>query len=783
MKIPSYLKKEYKRTDKLEKVLTKKFKSIEDRNFIRSLFISVEKVSKKSRKEVWKIKYNLSEDEEARIEVILKKLKKDKKSKPVNSKDLPKILKKEFKSEKQLNKKVLKKVLLPKDKDFVKNLFHYNQSSESSDNGDSFGIWKIKEDLTKEEKKELKRIFKEIKKGKGKIKKLPLTFFSIIIGAILIFAIFIKNPLAESLSEKYLGKVFGATVDIDKMRFSFLKGGFKFDRMQVADENKLDYNLFELGRSDFRFSRRAFLLKKFVINSMVCKSISWDTKREKRAKLTNGNQKKENLSTEEKVKNIAYQDKDIKKLGESIEKAKNDPEAFIEEQWRSFKSPVYAEELVKKYTKSYEDQEKSYYSIEKTSKKIIKQGNSLVYRDYSVYKNDPLKIPSLVKDIADFSIEMNTMKIKIEKEVKDIEKLERAINSDQKILRAKIDEDIKTLKNVIPTSSADIEEIFNKKIEEFLIAKFGSKYTTAKKIDYYIKKYQNREISDKELAKKKKEKIRKQKRMEFGRVVNFQSFLPDFALINAGFSSEKDENAIWDFNIKNITSDPEKWGKPIFMNVDIKTPNGSGVGDLTIDLRKQKKTKSSGGVKFSGVSLNSKDLESIGIPELNGLTKGDYRISVENLDEWKIYGDTNISKIKMSYNKDDEIAKVIYRVLSRSDWNIKLEISGKKDKDIKFKIKFGLLDKLQKEVGNMLKEESEKYFNDLKKAYLSKTSENVNPINTIENFASDLENWEKLLKGDVSSMNNIKKELNKNLADVKSSSAQDSILDTINSLF
>ncbi len=746
--------------------------------------VSAKKMEKLENKRIKKEK----KLEKKALKAEKKAKKRDEKLAKSVSKNLPKLLKKEFKSEKQLNRKVLKKVSIPKDKEFVKSLF-----VEIKKDGKSF--WKVKESLSSEEMKDLKRIFKEIKKGKGKVKKLPLITFSVIVALVLVFAIFIKNPLAESLSENALEKVFGATVNIDSMRISILKGGVKFKRLQVADENNLEYNLFEVGRTNFKFSRRAFFLKKFVVSSMVCKDISWDTKRKHPGKLTNPqktkNSQEENLSTKDKIKKTLSKDKDIKAITEEIEKAKNNPQAYVEEKWKDFESPVFAEKLVKEYTNQVEEQKQNYYKIEKTSQKVIKKGNSLVYRDYTIYENDPLKIPSLVKDIADFSIETNKVKLQIEKEIKDIEKLEKQIQTDRKILEQKMQQDIKTLQAVIPSSKTDIEAIFNKKIEEYLIAQFGSKYTTAKKIHTLIKKYQARAEKpktvkeQKKLEKKRKEKIRKQKRMQYARVVPFQSFLPDFALVDAGFSSQKDPNAIWDFNIKNITSEPEKWGKPISMDIKITTPNGAGLGDLKIDLREGRQTESSGGIKISDININSQELSSLGITNLKGKTKGNYKVKVINNNKWQIKGNTIIYNIKMQHKQQDRIATAIYNTLKQNTWNIAIEISGEKEKEPTFKINFNLAQKLKKQVGNILKQESAKHLKNLENAYLSKISSDSASTQKLQAYHKELKKYQALLNGDISELKNISKQLDQNLIQVKKSAAQNSasseIIDDIGS--
>ncbi len=220
------------------------------------------------------------------------KIKKEKRAdKPKRAKKEKKPKKQKRFSKKKIEKKLLKKIYIPDDRAFVQSLFVAKKQTVESEDGLSKKALKaakkekkfiyFKKDISPAELKRFKKIKKEVKKGKGKVKKVPLTILAVIIILIAVFVIFIKNPLFERYCERGLEKLFEATVEIDHMRVSFLKGGFRFSRIQVTDKDNLEYNLFELGRTDAGFNRRALLVKKFVLESFVSKDMRWNTKREK----------------------------------------------------------------------------------------------------------------------------------------------------------------------------------------------------------------------------------------------------------------------------------------------------------------------------------------------------------------------------------------------------------------------------------------------------------------------------------------------------------------------
>jgi len=172
-----------------------------------------------------------------------KKAKKEKKPKKVKKSKvikIPKIFRKTY-TEKKFKKKILKRIHLPADKDFVNSLFTKEEDGKYHPTGK----------VPAKEKKHLKRIKKAIKANKGLFVAWKAALVLIVVGPIVAFSLFFLDSTIERTMEKAMETVFKAQVDIEGTDVSLIKGRISFNSMAVADADNPMTNLFELSSTAF----------------------------------------------------------------------------------------------------------------------------------------------------------------------------------------------------------------------------------------------------------------------------------------------------------------------------------------------------------------------------------------------------------------------------------------------------------------------------------------------------------------------------------------------------
>jgi hypothetical protein len=155
---------------------------------------------------------------------------------------IPKIFTKQY-SPKALNKKILKRIHIPKDRKMISDLFVENDK----------GKMVLKEDLPQDISAKLKGLSKSIKK--------------------------IKDQLIKKAAESGLESVFQGDVDLVKPHLSLFKGSITYESLTIADANKPMYNLIETGGAQLQISMAELTRKRVRIENMSLENVRWNTPR------------------------------------------------------------------------------------------------------------------------------------------------------------------------------------------------------------------------------------------------------------------------------------------------------------------------------------------------------------------------------------------------------------------------------------------------------------------------------------------------------------------------
>ena len=219
-------------------------------------------------------------------EISEKKEKKDsgtpsKKEKKTKSKKfkIPSLFKKKYRV-KKFEKKILKKLYVPGDRNFVAENFNYTELSEPEKKDKKTRVFFTGKALkTKSDENRLKQLSKEIKKQHGTVKLLPLGLFLLVCIGIFGFFLIFGNLIVEKVLVSSLEGIFGAKAEVSNVRLSLPSSLLKLDRITVANKDAPMYNLFEVEGVKLEFNLLELSRKKVDIEDFTISGIQWGTKR------------------------------------------------------------------------------------------------------------------------------------------------------------------------------------------------------------------------------------------------------------------------------------------------------------------------------------------------------------------------------------------------------------------------------------------------------------------------------------------------------------------------
>jgi len=183
---------------------------------------------------------------------------------------IPSLFKKRY-TEKKLNKSVLGRVHLPKDREFLAGLFKQGED----------GLWAadLPAEVPKEIEKRLAALAKDIKANSGFINVPKAAILLVIVVGISGGYYLFRNVLAARAVVAGLEAVFGARAEVDGVDFDVFAAKLAWKSLAVADRDKPMKNLFVLGETVADLDMGALLKGKFIIEKLAAKGIAWNTDR------------------------------------------------------------------------------------------------------------------------------------------------------------------------------------------------------------------------------------------------------------------------------------------------------------------------------------------------------------------------------------------------------------------------------------------------------------------------------------------------------------------------
>jgi uncharacterized protein (TIGR03545 family) len=657
----------------------------------------------------------------------------------------------------KFEKKYLKYIEHPQDNQFFLSCF------ELKDNN-----YIIRNDLTKDDAKKIKKLLKVIKGNKkGAVKLIPLAFAAAIVGAVVIFFVIFANPLLEKALELGLEAAFEAKSDVNSLRLSLVPLRFYIAGVTVANRDSPMTNLFDIGKTVISLRTQALLRGKVYIEEIRADSIQFGTPR----KVSGALPGKPPKVKAEKPKNDAPPLVDLKNF---------DATALLEQEFDKLNTPKLYDEAINAYN---ETSAKYKEKVESTAARV-KEINTVTQPLLNINVNELRDVEKITSTIQNINTAVNTIQAGANEVTAVINGLEADINKARTLesnARNSITADINHLKSYIdPGSGAAFAAV-----EPFIRDALSG--TANQYLDYGLMAL---EVLQKQKAKSsskpKNEKPKKEKKVVFkGRDVPFPTrAYPAFYLgILASDFTLPNDTWNWSFDLRDISSDPDLTNKPVTLSLgvkDVKNLQQNVSFNGNADFRTNAKDLYNVKVDANGFPVNLGDeLSALGINGLNGETSFSVNITGQSDNSFSGGGNVLISKASL-VNPSGTIAEAFNTAIRQAgNINLGLQYAHKTDGKDDFKITSNIADLFARALRSAAEAYVNKAFDDIEKALRQKIDKYIDG-----KFASkeDVDTLLKAVKGDKSAVDQMKKTLDSKKAELEQklrSQAADAIRDNV----
>ena len=525
-------------------------------------------------------------------------MKKEKKIKLVPAKKLPGLFKKKY-NQKNLEKKLLKKIDIPADRELVQNLFKPYEKKPGLFAADLSG--KIEKPLLKKYKK----LAKDIKKRKFGFKILPFAAVVIFISALCTGVFLFKDIAVKKAIVAAMQSVFDAKTDIDYVHLEIFNSKLQVKNLAQASSDDEMKNLFQIADFTVDFNLTEALRGKVDIENITLGQVLIDTDRKKSGKLVKavkakkGESKNEAKNSEKKSASESAAKKT--KQNDLMNKTQNtlnsmfadyNPENIYENMQSNLKSPAAAQkaqEITEAFIAKWEKEPENLQNYVNEVQKLVSDVNNFDWQKL----NDPAKIKEMIELVNSGIQTGNAIAEKTQSLARDVESDGKTVQKYSKEINEAIAADKKLLESEINkfTSLKDkgIKNVFNDMITAFVYGMADQYSPKARKfIDKAMElkaKHASSSAKQKSDAKKLK-KLKMKKRFAqraAGRFIYYkEDKVPKFLLEKAYGSGEG-----WSLKAEEFSSDADKRGKESLFDAALSIGGIDNKVSAVIDARSQ----------------------------------------------------------------------------------------------------------------------------------------------------------------------------------------------------
>lgn len=169
----------------------------------------------------------------------------------------------------QFQRKILRRVYTTGDREFLLALYREGADGSRERTGEP----------SADDVKRLQSLAKSIAANRGAVQVPKLVILAVIVAAVVAFNLFFKNALMTRALQSGLQSAFGARAEVAGLDFRPLRGRISIARIAVADRDRPLRNLFEMGRTVVSIDTLRIFEGRFLVRSLECRNVSWDTPR------------------------------------------------------------------------------------------------------------------------------------------------------------------------------------------------------------------------------------------------------------------------------------------------------------------------------------------------------------------------------------------------------------------------------------------------------------------------------------------------------------------------
>lgn len=705
-------------------------------------------------------------------------------------KKLPSLLKKKY-TQKSFNKKILKKLFIAADKEYISSLFTENSKTKKG-----VPLLSISEDkqFDKPSYLRLKKLAKEIKNQKGRVKLLPLFAVLVFLAAIIVFTLCFKNKVIKSVIINTVQNSTETRCDIDYLNFSLFDATFIMKGFAIADKNDPMQNAVSIEKIDIDFNLLELLKSRFIANELSVIGFNLNTPRTVSGSLSNYELKKIHDAKAKKAEKEALKaakkaqkkkEKESKpeskfvtnlkgKANASVDNVKNslteiaapyDPQVLLTNMYNSLQTPGMSSTVEKEIKECLDKYSNFPQELEADVKKGSDVLNSVQTINIEEIKQNPLKVKDTIETLTKAYNDTMAIKNDAEKKINNVQKdmdkylalsndIQKAISKDSKYIKTEVNK-------ITSITFDDGTKFISDNFTTILCNLLGQYYPYYEKVLDYVTK-----LKENKNAKTKKEP--KKSRRLSGRNIYYKAdpnpklWIKKIAGSGQGLS----------FEVNNITDDMDKTDKATNGKFSLTLKGVNHNADFNVDARTKTENalvSVNYGCEKVPVSISTATLGDVpGIPQIDSAVgKFSCKLDVFDSENFNAVGTADLEDLKLSvkFFEPAYISKIYSNVMSGiNTMNSRFTIENTDAKGLDI----GLKSDIDKVFVNSFKKEMNNELDLIKKQV---EQELVDKLNDLTKGAlgevQNLEDLKKKIDDEKAKIENIPKEIQKQIDNLK----------------
>lgn len=574
------------------------------------------------------------------------------------SKKLPKLFRKPLSST-QLQKKVLKKIYVKSEREFLNSKLERNQAGNYFLDPDKFD---------KAELKRLRSLAKSIKKNKGVLVGWKAGLLLLILLVILGFNLFLKDRIFEKTAERYLEQVFKAEVDLQEPQIKLFSGSVSFERLIIADAQQPLRNLAEIGASRLSIDTGRLLARKFIINELTCSEIRFHTERRRSGALE---------STEpEKKQPAASQAGNSGGLAEmgalGLQIGSESAQSLVESYKSSLQSPELIESVNQRYRESRQRWEARSATVDNRIQSVRTRSENVLGTDIDSI-DSVSKARSYLEELQGLKVSVRSARREAEAAYEEFEHDTEYISRSRESIETAIDSDVEFLEEAVGSFTSDSLKVVTETAKPILRARFGSLFDYGERISRT-----HRQLKATSTQKKSKfEDGRRRGTLVHFPMREYPGFLLEHFEVSTGAAHD---TGFSEFIVQNITGEQEVVGKPTSVSFSTAAEVQRVTSDLLIDSRADSEYLLQGTTDLELFPVEiAEGMGSISTESLKAQSDTELQVFIKPDLSGK--GQANVSLYDMSFsfqNPSSEFERAVQDILGgvkSTDLNIDFEFS------------------------------------------------------------------------------------------------------------